>query len=83
MGTTHLGAPGGPGVPWGGVPPRGTAQVLLWPILSVFVHKKIFKKFRGVWTPFDIDFLRCKKQAKNSNSHWINRLVPKNDIKLL
>ena len=28
--------------------------------------KKISVKFRGVWTPFDIDFLRCKKQAKKA-----------------
>ena len=25
---------------------------------------KIHKKFRGVWTPFNIDFLRCKKSKK-------------------
>ena len=32
--------------------------------------EKISKKLRGVWTPFDIDFLQCKKQAKNNNWHW-------------
>ena len=29
--------------------------------------KKFFVKFRCVWTPSDIDFLRCKKHAENSN----------------
>ena len=32
--------------------------------------EKISKKLRGVWTPFDIGFLRCKKQEKNNNWHW-------------
>ena len=35
VGTTHLGAPGPPGVPWWVVPPSGHPQVLLWPILDV------------------------------------------------
>jgi hypothetical protein len=32
--------------------------------------EKIHKKFRFVWTPFDIDFLKKQKQAENSNWHW-------------
>ena len=38
-------------------------------LLDVFWSKKIHKKFRCVWTPFGIDFLRCKKHAENSNWH--------------
>ena len=56
VGTTHLGAPGPPGAPWWVVAlsghPRGWAGPLV-----VFWSIKIHKKFRGVWTPFDIDFL--------------------------
>ena len=53
--------------------------------LDVFWSKKISKKFHCIWTPFGIDFLRCKKQAKTASCtrHYVNRLVPKNDIKLL
>ena len=28
---------------------------------------KISVKFRGIWTPSDIDFLQCKKHGKNKN----------------
>ena len=78
VGTTHLGALGPPGASWSVVPPSGHPQVLLWPI-------KIHKKFHDVWTPFDIDFLRCKNKQKiaTGTGHWVNRLLPKNDIKLL
>ena len=85
MGTTHKGAPGPPGAPRWVVlpsePPSGTS-------LAHHVSsgpEKISKKFRCIWTPFDTDILRSKKQAKNSNWHWAlcTRLVPKNDIKLL
>ena len=56
-GTTHLGASGGPGVPWWVVPPLGHplgAALAQW---VPFGPKKISVKFHGVWTPFDIDFL--------------------------
>ena len=63
-----------------GAPPRCNQGPFpsFWPI-------KIIVKFRGIWTPFDIDFLRCKKMKKIGTSigHYVNRLVPKNDIKLL
>ena len=47
--------------------------------------EKFSKKFCCVWTPFGIDFLQSKKQAKNTTGtvHYVNRLVPKIDIKLL
>ena len=35
--------------------------------LAFFWPKKILKEFRCVWTPFDIDFLQCKKHAENNN----------------
>ena len=79
VGITHLGTPGPLGAPWWVVLPSGT--FLAQQVSSGL--EKIHKNFCYVWTPFDIDFLRCKKQAKNSNWHWVNRLVPKNDIKLL
>ena len=72
--------------PGGLCSPRGTPLVLLWPILCLLIQKKISKHFRCIWTLFGIDFLRSKKEAKKtttSTGHYINRLVPKNYIKLL
>ena len=85
VGTTHLGAPGSPGAPWWVVPPRGTPQVLLWPILSVLVHKKSPKSFavfglRLILISCDV---KNKQKTATGTGHWVNRLVPKNDIKLL
>ena len=47
--------------------------------------EKFSKKFCYVWTPFGTDILRSKKQAKSATGtvHYVNRLVPENDIKLL
>ena len=52
---------------------------------GVFWSRKNPQKFRYVWTPFGIDCLWSKKQAKTTTGtgHHVNRLVPKNDIKLL
>ena len=63
----------------GGLCPLGAppgAALALWMSSG---PQKIHKKFRSVWTPFDIDFMRCKKQAKTATGtgHWVNRLVPK------
>ena len=52
--------------PLGAPPPLGAAQAH-WVPSGL---EKISKKLCCVWTPFDIDFLRCKKQAKNNNWHW-------------
>ena len=68
--TRHQGAPGGPGAPWWVVPPLGQPPGASLVHLVSSGPNKIHKKFRCIWTPFDIDFLRCKKQAKNSNWHW-------------
>ena len=68
----HRGGHNPPGCargPWRalvGCAPPGAAQAHWIPSGP----EKISKKLRGVWTLFDIDFLRCKKQAKNSNWHW-------------
>ena len=86
VGTTHLGVPGGPGVPWRVVPPSGhPPQVLLWPILSVRVHKKSSGSFavfglRLILISCDV---KNKQKTATGTGHWVNRLVPKNDIKLL
>ena len=70
VGQHPLAAPGPCGAAWWVLPTSvsisGTSSD---PRLS-FGPKKIYKKFHCVWTPFGIDFLRCKKQAKNSNWHW-------------
>ena len=51
-------------------PPRGTPQAQPGPVVFLPAHKKFSIKFRGIWTPSDIDFLRCKKHGKNSNWHF-------------
>ena len=57
-------------LPGGLCSPRSSPLVLSSPNRCLLVQKKSTKKFCCIWTPFDIDFLRCKKQAKNSNWHW-------------
>ena len=85
MGTTHLGAPRPPGVPWWVVPPSGHPHVLLWPILGVLVHKNSPRSFavfglRLILISCDV---KNKQKTATGTGHWINRLVQKNDIKLL
>ena len=85
VGTTHLGAPGPPGALWWVVLPSEH------PSSAFLAHRvssgpeKITKKFRCVWTPFGIDFFRRKNKQKiaTGTGHYVNRLGPKNDIKLL
>ena len=83
MGKTHLGTPGGPSEPWWVVPPSGHPQVLLWPILGVLVHKKSLTSFAVFGLRLILIFCDVKNKQKTSNWHWVNRLVPKNNIKLL
>ena len=85
MGTTHLGAPGPPGAPWWVVPPSGHPQVLLWSIGSLLAYKKSTKSFvvfglRLILISCDV---KNKQKTATGTGHWVNRLVPKNDIKLL
>ena len=69
MGTTDLGAPRPPGTPWWVVLPSELPSGTSLAYMVSFGPEKITKEFCCVWTPFGIDFLRCKKQAKNSNWH--------------
>ena len=62
--------PGGvarPGGLWG---PYGSSAAPPKLPGSVFFLKKIIKKFRWIWTSFDMDFLENQKQAENNNWHW-------------
>ena len=58
-------------------------QVLLWPILGVLVHKKSPKSF----AVFGLRLILISCDVKNIEKtatgtwHYVNRLVPKNDIK--
>ena len=70
VGTTHRGAPEPPGTPRWVVPPSGYPPGTSLAQLVSSGPEKIFKKFCCVWTLSGIDFLRSKKQAKNSNWHW-------------
>ena len=85
VGTTHQGAPGPPGAPWWVLLPPEPPPATCLARHGSSGLEKISKKFCCVWTPFGIDFLRSKKQAKiaTSTGHYVNRLVQKNDIKLL
>ena len=79
MGTTHL------GVPWWVVPPRGTPRCSSGP-LGPFPSRKNRQK-----VSLHLDFIsygfsgkpKISKETTNGTRHWVNRLVPKNDIKLL
>ena len=81
VGTTRQGMPGPRGAQVGCAPLGAPSGTSLAQLVSSG-PEKISKKFRCVWTPFGIDFLRSKKIA-TSTGHYVNRLVPKNDIKLL
>ena len=71
--------------PGGLCPPRGTPQVLLRPIGSPMVHKKFTKSFAvfGLRLIFIFCDVKNKQKTSTSTGHWVNRLVPKNDIRLL
>ena len=66
----HRGGHNPPGRAWaswralvGASPLEALLRCFLGP-LDVFWPKNILWEFRCVWTPFDIDFLRCKKHGK-------------------
>ena len=75
--TTHQ------GTPWCLVGPTGLLWCTSWAPLLSSGHKKFSKKFHGIWTPFGIDILQSKTKQKTAigTRHYVNRLVPKNDIK--
>ena len=65
--------------PGGLCPPRGTPQVLLWPIGSLSVHKKSTKSFVVFGLRLILIFCDVKNKQKTATGtrHWVNRLVPK------
>ena len=71
--------------PGGFCPPRGTPQVLHWPIGGLLVHKKSTKSFAMFGLRLILISCDVKNRQKTTagTGHWVNRLVPKNDIKLL
>ena len=83
MGTTDQGVPGGPGAPWWVVLPSEHSSGTFLSHTVSSGPEKIHKNFGYVWTPFGINFMRCTKNQKTTTGtgHYINRLVPKNDIK--
>ena len=66
-------------------PLRGTPLVLLWPTGSLPVQKKSPKSFAAFGLRLVLIFCDVKNKQKTTTSigHYVNRLVPKNDIKLI
>ena len=67
VGTTHLGVPGPPGMPWWVVPPSGHPQVLLWPTRCLLVHKKSTKSF----TVFGLRLILISRDVKKSKKQQL------------
>ena len=84
-GTTYEGAPGGPGAPWWVVPSSGLPQVQLGPVVFLLAHKTSSKI--GVAFGLHLILISCdvKNMQKTTTGtwHYVDRLVPKNDIKWL
>ena len=83
MGTTHLGAPGGPGAPWWIVPPSGhppSASLAHWMTSG---PKKSPKSFVAFGLRLILISCNVKNMQKTTTGtwHYVNSLVPKNDIK--
>ena len=68
--TRHQGMPGWVACPGGLWGPCGSSATPPKLPGSVSFQKKIVKKFRCIWTSFDMDFLENQKQAENNNWHW-------------
>ena len=85
MGTTHLGAPGGLGTPWWVVPPSGHplgAAQAHWVPSGLEKSPKSYAVFGLLLILISCD-VKNKQKTATGTGHWVNRLVPKNDIKLL
>ena len=54
-------------------------------IIDTLETHQVPQKFHGICSSFGTDILRSKNKLKTTtgNGHYVNRLVPKNDIKLL
>ena len=84
-GTTHQGAPGAPGAPWWVV--ASTAH-LSGTSLAHWVSsgpKKSPKSFVAIGLRLVLIFCEVKNKQKQQLAlwHYVNRSIPKNDIKLL
>ena len=64
VGTTHLGVPGPPGMPWWVVLPSEPHSGTSSAHLVSSGPEKIHKKFRYVWTQFGIDFPPLEKSSR-------------------
>ena len=71
--------------PGGLCPPQGTPQVLLWPTGCLLVYKNSIKSFAafGLHLVLISCDVKNKQKTTTGTGHYVNRLVPKNDIKLL
>ena len=85
MGTTHQGAPGPPGMHRWVVPPRGTPSGTSLAHLVSSGPKKSSKSFAAFGLCLLLIFYEVKNKQKTASDigHYVNRFVPKNDIKLL
>ena len=70
VGTTHVGALGGPDAPRWVVPPSGHPQVLLWPNMCLLVHKKSPWSFVAFGLRLVLISCEVKNKQKNINWHW-------------
>ena len=71
--------------PGGLCPPGGPPLVLLWPNRCLLVQKNSPKSFAAFGLRLVLIFCEVKNKQKiaTGTGHYVNRLVPKNDIKLL
>ena len=85
VGITHQGAPGHPGMPrWVVLPSKPPLGTSLAHLVSSGLEK-ISKNFAVFGLCLVLIFCEVKNKQKTTNGtgHYANRLVPKNDIKLL
>src|SRR5215216_3641414 len=69
--------------PGGLCTPRGSPLALLWPTGCLLVQKKSLKSFAVFGLRLVLIFCDVKNKQKTITGtwHYVNRLVPKNDIK--
>ena len=84
VGTTHQGAPA-QARPGGLCSPQSPPLVLLWPNRCLLVQKKTPKSFAAFGLRLVLISYEVKNKQKTATGtrHYVNRLVPKYDIKLL
>ena len=86
MGTTHLGVPAPPDGPWWVVLPlelpSGTSLAHQVSSGQEKNLQKVSLRLDSVWYGFPA-LEKTSKNTTTDTQHYVNRLVPKNDIKLL